>query len=217
MRKTIKFDIISIFPQMFDCYFNSSILGKAQKKKILKIKVHDLRKWSRDKHRTVDDKPYGGGPGMVMVVEPFDRAARAVRNKNKKTRVILLSARGKKFTQKDVARLMKYNQLILLCGRYEGVDERVARHVADESLSIGDYVLTGGELGAMVIVDAVSRHIPGVLGKEISLAEETHARPGYVEYPQYTRPENYKGHKVPKVLLSGNHEEIKKWRHSKSS
>jgi tRNA (guanine37-N1)-methyltransferase len=212
MKKSIQFDIISIFPEMFDSYFNSSILGKAKKKKLIKIKIHNLRKWTRDKHKTVDDRPYGGGPGMVMMVEPFDKAARAVRVKNKKSRVILLSARGKTFTQKDVTRLKKYNQLIFLCGRYEGVDERVAKYVADESISIGDYVLTGGELGAMVIVDAISRYIPGVLGKEISLAQESHAKPGYLEYPQYTRPENYKGFKVPKVLLGGNHAEIEKWR-----
>ena len=149
---------------------------------------------------------------MVMMVEPFDRAVRAVKTRNKKTRVILLSARGKKFMQKDVNRLKKYNQIVLLCGRYEGVDERVAKKIAHESLSIGDYVLTGGELGAMVIVDAISRHIPGVLGKEASLAQESHAKPGYLEYPQYSRPEDYKGWKVPKVLLSGNHADIEKWR-----
>ncbi|MBU0649407.1 tRNA (guanosine(37)-N1)-methyltransferase TrmD [Patescibacteria group bacterium] len=216
MKKSIQFDIISIFPEMFDCYFNSSILSRAQKKKLIKIKTHNLRKWTRDKHKKVDDKPYGGGPGMVMMVEPFDRAVRAVKTKNKNTRVILLSARGKKFTQKHVNRLKKYNQVILLCGRYEGVDERVAKKIADEEMSIGDYVLTGGELGAMVIIDAISRHIPGVLGKQTSLAEESHTKPGYLEYPQYSRPETYKSWKVPKILLSGNHAEIKKWREKTS-
>ena len=216
MKKAMQFDIISIFPEVFDGYFNTSILGRAKKKKLIKIKTHNLRKWAKDKRRTVDDKPYGGGPGMVMMVEPFDKAVKAAKAKNKKTRVILLSARGKTFTQRDVARLKKYDQLVLLCGRYEGVDERVAQKVADEQISIGDYVLTGGELGAMVIVDAVCRHITGVLGKEISLAQESHNKPGYLEYPQYTRPENYKSQKVPKVLLGGNHAQIEKWRKSKS-
>jgi len=216
-KKTIQFDFISIFPDVFKPYFEVGILGKAIKKKLITIKAHDLRKWSKDKHKSVDDRPYGGGPGMVMMVEPFDRAVKAVKQKNKKVRVILLAAKGKKFTQKDVFRLKAYDQLIFLCGRYEGVDERVAKIVADEEMSVGDYILTGGELPAMTIADAISRHIPGVLGKEASLDEESFGKAMMKEYPQYTRPEEYKGKKVPKVLLGGNHAEIGKWRkkHSK--
>lgn len=215
-KKTIQFDIISIFPDMVTPYFKESILGKAIKNKLIKFKAHDLRRWSKDKHRHVDDRPYGGGPGMIMMVEPFDMAVRAVKKKGKKSRVILLSPRGKVFQQKDVARLKLYDQLVFLCGRYEGVDERVAKTVADESLSIGEYILTGGELGAMVIADAVARHIPGVLGKESSLETESYTKKGYIEYPQYTRPEGYKGKKVPKILLGGNHAEIEAWRKKNS-
>ncbi len=216
-KKTIQFDIVTIFPDMVKPYFKESILGKAIRKKLIKFKAHDLRKWSKDKHRHVDDRPYGGGPGMVMMVEPFDRAVKTIKKRNKKSRVILLSPRGKIFTQKDVPRLKRYDQLIFLCGRYEGVDERVSQIVADESLSIGKYILTGGELGAMVICDSVARHIPGVLGKESSLETESYSKNGYIEYPQYTRPEKYKIKKVPDVLLGGNHAEIEKWRkkHSK--
>lgn len=215
-KKKIQFDIVTIFPRVVKPYFEESILGRAVEKGLIKFKAHDLRQWSRDKHRHVDDRPYGGGPGMVMMVEPFDRAVKSIKKKGKKTRVILMSPRGKIFKQKDVKRLKKYDQLIFLCGRYEGVDERVAKTVADESLSIGEYILTGGELGAMVICDAVGRHIPGVLGKDASLETETYGRPGYIEYPQYTRPEEYGGKKVPKVLLGGNHAEIKSWREKQS-
>ena len=223
----MKFDIISIFPEVIDAYMRASILGRAQKTKKITVKSHDLRKFSADKkHRRVDDTPYGGGPGMVMTVQPIDAAVRKVRSRmlnvgrKKKTRVILTSASGKQFTQEDAKRLTKYDQLIFICGRYEGVDARVESEIADESLSIGNYVLTGGELPAMVITDAIARLIPGVLGAQASLHEESHSTPGELEYPQYTKPEIYeikKGLKkkriqVPKVLLSGNHAEIEKWR-----
>jgi len=216
-KKTIQFDFISIFPEVFKPYFDVGVLGKAIKKKLIAIKAHDLRKWSQDKHKSVDDQPYGGGAGMVMMVEPFDRAVRAVKKKGGKSRVILLSPRGKIFSQKDVARLKKYDQLIFLCGRYSSVDERVAAMVADEELSIGEYIITGGELGAMIIADAVGRHIPGAIGSEVSLKGETYTKKGHKEYPQYTRPEKYKSKTVPKVLLGGNHAEIEAWRkkHSK--
>ncbi|MBI2099320.1 tRNA (guanosine(37)-N1)-methyltransferase TrmD [Candidatus Uhrbacteria bacterium] len=220
----MRFDLITIFPKMFDCYINESILKRAQKKKLIKINVYDLRGWATDKHKTVDDKPYGGGPGMVMKVETFYRALQALKNqklrsKNKGTRIILTSAKGKQFTQDDARRLAKYKQVIILCGRYEGVDERVAEHLADEEISVGPYVLTGGELPAMIMVDAISRHIPGVLGKAESL-EETRQAKSYklkaisssLEYPQYTRPEKFRKWKVPKVLLSGNHQKIEEWR-----
>jgi tRNA (guanine37-N1)-methyltransferase len=204
-RKALQIDIITIFPEMVMPYLSGSILGRGAKSGALKFAVHQLRKWTTDKHNTVDDKPFGGGPGMVMKIEPFDKALKSLRLK-KNARVILTSAQGKPFTQADARRLAKYDRLVFLCGRYEGVDERVAQHLVDEEFSIGDYVLTGGELAALVMADAVSRHIPGVLGKGESL-EEVHG-----SFPQYTRPEVYKKWKVPDVLLSGNHKKIEEWR-----
>ncbi len=186
----MRFDILTIFPRMFAGYFGESIIKRAAERGLLDIRVHDLRGWAEGRHRKVDDKPFGGGPGMVMAVGPFCRALKELGKKNpKKTRVILLSAKGRTFNHKQAVRLAKYDRLILLCGRYEGVDERVALNLADEELSIGDYVLTGGELPAMVVVDAVARQVPGVLGKTESLAQESHAEEGVTEYPQYTRPE----------------------------
>lgn len=208
-RKALQIDIITIFPEMVMPYLSGSILGRGVKNGVLKLAAHQLRKWTTDKHQKVDDKPFGGGPGMVMQVQPFDKALRALKLKGR-TRVILTSAQGKIFTQEDAKRLAKYDRLVFLCGRYEGVDERVAEHLADEELSIGEYVLTGGELAALVMADAVSRHIPGVLGKGESL-EEVHG-----SFPQYTRPEVYKKWKVPAVLLSGDHKKIEEWRKSKS-
>jgi tRNA (guanine37-N1)-methyltransferase len=205
-RKPFQIDIITIFPEMVMPYLSGSMLGRGAKNGALKFGVHQLRKWTTDKHNTVDDKPFGGGPGMVMKVEPFDKALKALKLK-KKTRVILTSARGKMFTQADAKRLSKYDRVVFLCGRYEGVDERVAEHLADEELSIGPYVLTGGELAAMVMTDAIVRHVPGVLGKGESL-EEVHG-----SFPQYTRPEVFKKWKVPTVLMSGNHKKIEEWRH----
>lgn len=171
-----------------------------------------LRDFAKDKHRRVDDKPFGGGPGMVLMVEPIERALKKVVGaKKKKTRVILTSARGRMFTQADARRLTAYDHVVFICGRYEGVDERVAEHLADEELSIGPYVLTGGELPALVMTDAIARQIPGVLGKGESL-EETHG-----SFPQYTRPETYKKWKVPPVLLSGDHKKIQEWREKKGA
>jgi tRNA (guanine37-N1)-methyltransferase len=219
---TKRFDLITIFPEMCEPYLKGSILGRAAKKKLIDLRVHDLRTFSKDKHHRVDDTPYGGGPGMVMQVEPFERALKKikVKSKKKKVRIILTSASGKKFTQKDAKRLSKYDQVIFLCGRYEGVDARVEKHLADESLSIGDYVLTGGELPALVMTDAIARMVPGVLGKSESLEVESHTVEGELEYPQYTKPEVYElkvnGKKlkasVPKVLLSGDHKKIEEWR-----
>ncbi len=211
----MRFDIITIFPKIFDSYFGESIVGRAVKDELIKIKVHNLRDWTDDNHKTVDDKPYGGGAGMVMKIEPVFKAVEAAKQAPKR-RVILFSAKGKKFTQADARRLSAYGQLILVCGRYEGVDERVAQYVADEEISIGDYVLTGGEIPAMIVVDSVSRLLPGVLGKEESLAEESFIQEGYLEYPQYTRPEEFQGWKVPETLLSGNHKEIEKWKEENS-
>ncbi|MDD5251391.1 MAG: tRNA (guanosine(37)-N1)-methyltransferase TrmD [Patescibacteria group bacterium] len=214
----MRFDILTIFPKMFDGYFGESIIKRARAGKKLDIRVHDLRRWSADKHRKVDDRPFGGGPGMVMGVGPFYRALKFLKAlTNRSTRVILMSAKGKRFTHADAVRLAKYKRVVLLCGRYEGVDERVAQHLADEEISIGDFVLTGGELAAMVVVDAVARHVPGVLGKAESLKEESHAEEGVTEYPQYTRPEVFspkRGVKwsVPNVLMSGDHKKIAEWR-----
>ena len=232
------FDIITIFPDIFKSYFKESIIKRAQQKKLIKINIHNLRNFTKDKHRTVDDRPYGGGPGMILKIEPIYKAVKEIRkNKrlsNKKRKVILLSAKGNKLDQKLACNLSKLDQLILICGRYEGVDERVAKHIADMEISIGDYVLTGGELPAMVVVDTVARLIPGVI-KEESLREEsfkpiTNNRPRTrastvrdrqpttnLEYPQYTRPEVFSlkkrvNWKVPKVLLSGHHKKIEEWR-----
>lgn len=217
------FDIITIFPHIFDSYFNESILGRAKKNNIINIDVHNLRDWALDKHHTTDDTPYGGGAGMVMKVEPIYKAIEAIKSaklNKSKNRIILFSAKGKRYTQADARRLAEYDNLILICGRYEGVDERVAEHLADEEISIGDYVLTGGEIPAMVLTDSVARLIPGVLGNEESFREESHKEEGYLEHAQYTKPEIFsikdatgeKDWKVPEVLLSGNHAKIEKWR-----
>ncbi len=207
-----RFDILTIFPEVCAAYAEASILGRAQKQKLIAIKAHQLREFSPDKkHHKVDDSPYGGGPGMVMRVESFDRAIKKIK-RGKKSRVILTSASGKRFTQADAKRLSKYDQLIFLCGRYEGVDARVEEHLADESLSIGDYVLTGGELPALVMIDAIARLLHGVLGKQASLEQESHREIGMLEYPQYTKPEVYKKWNVPTVLLSGDHKKIAQWR-----
>lgn len=220
----MKLDIITIFPNLFYGFLSESLLARAQKKKLLTIKTHDLRKWTADQHKTVDDRPYGGGAGMVLKPEPIFKAVRALslkfRNQNGKlkSRTILLSAKGKTFTQKDARRLSKYDQLIFICGRYEGVDERVAKHVADEEISIGNYVLFGGEVASMVVIEAVSRLIPGVVQKEESIKNESFSdkEAKEKEHSQYTRPEVFllgkKKLKVPEVLLSGNHKKIEEWR-----
>lgn len=214
----MRFDIISLFPESFQSYFAVSILKRAQENKLIEIHAHQLRDFAHDKHKTVDDTPYGGGAGMVLKVEPIAECLEAVinqqsaNNEPSKTRKILFSAKGKRMTQEDVKRLATYDRLILLCGRYEGVDERVALHLVNEELSIGEYVLTGGELPAMIVVDAVARLVPGVLGNAESAETESHSVLGRVEYPQYTKPEEWQGMRVPEVLLSGHHAEIEKWR-----
>ncbi len=214
----MRFDIISIFPESLEGYAQASILKRAQKDGKIDIQLHQLRDWTSDKHHLTDDTPYGGGAGMVMKVEPFDLAVTALKEAEpaKKTRVILLSAKGKRFVQGDAKRLTEYDRLILLCGRYEGVDERVAEHIVDEELSIGDFVLTGGELPAMLVVDAVARLLPGVLGNETSALTESFSDGETLEYPQYTKPEVYRDWAVPPVLLSGHHAEIEKWRTTKA-
>ena len=216
----MKFDILSVIPEAFGEYFYHSILGRAQKRGIIEVKIHNIRDWTTDKHHKVDDSPFGGGPGMVMKVEPIYKAVKSIKSKIKssKTRVILFSTRGKLFTAKEAKRLSKYKNLILICGRYEGIDERVAKYVADEEISVGDFVLSGGEIPAMIVVDAVSRFIPGVLGKNESLEEIKGS------YPTYTRPEVFSAKggstsggkagkwRVPKILLSGDHKKIEEWR-----
>ncbi len=222
----LSFDILTIFPGMFDSYLKESLVARAREKKLIRIRTHDIRKFTTSRHNKVDDRPFGGGLGMVLQVEPIHKAVAAIRRKEEignrkreggksKTRVILFSLRGKKLDAKTARRLSQYDRLILICGRYEGVDERVAEHIADEEVSIGDYVLSGGELPALVLMEAVSRFLPGFLGKSESLEEKKGS------YPVYTRPAEYrpdrrgKAWKVPKVLLAGDHKAIQAWRERK--
>lgn len=203
----MKIDILTLFPEMFTGPFEYSILRRAQDKLLVEVRVHNLRDWATDKYKSVDDRPYGGGAGMIMRIDIIDAAVKAMG----KGKVILLDAGGKKFNQKMAQDLSRDEHLIIICGHYEGVDHRVHEHIADEVISIGDYVLSGGEIPAMAVVDAIVRLLPGALGNELSLAEESHNDES-VEYPQYTRPEDYKGWKVPEVLLSGDHAKIKQFR-----
>lgn len=210
----LQFDIITIFPNIFQPILNESIIKRAKEKGLVKINLYNLRDFSLDKHKKVDDRPFGGGPGMLMRPEPIFRAISHVKLKSKskkgKIKTILLSPQGERLNQKLVKKLSQEKQLVLICGHYEGVDERVKK-IIDQEISIGDYVLTGGELAAMVIVDAVTRLLPGVLGDCESLAQESFEG-NLLEYPHYTRPAVFKGMKVPAVLTSGNHQEIAKWR-----
>ncbi len=212
----MRFDLLSIFPESFESYFQASILRRAQDAGLISIATHDIRAFTTDKHQKTDDTPYGGGAGMVMKIEPIDRALESIGAKSgtSGTRIILLSAKGKRFDQAKARELATCDRIVLLSGRYEGVDERVAEHLIDEELSIGDFVLTGGELGSMVIVDAVARLLPGVLGNEASAVGESFSVGETVEFPQYTKPEVYRDWSVPSVLLSGNHAEIEAWRTS---
>lgn len=211
----MRFDILTIFPNLFTSFLQETLIAKAQKKKKIRIYIHDIRKFSNDKHNTVDDRPYGGGPGMILKVEPIMKTLKSI-PKKKKRRIILLSPQGPFFTQKVAQSYLKLDQIILIAGRYEGFDERVKKYI-DEELSIGEYVLSGGEVPAMVVMEAVSRLIPGVVGDKGSIEDETFSfSPDYVEYPQYTRPPSFNGKKVPLVLMSGNHREIAQWRKAQS-
>lgn len=219
----MQFDIITIFPGMFEGFLNESLIKRALAAKLFAVKIHDLRDWTTDKHHTVDDRPYGGGPGMILKVEPIYKALKAVVKgawrKKGLTRIIMMDPAGEQFSQKMIPVLAaKYKQVVILCGRYEGFDARV-RELVDERISVGPYVLSGGELPSMIIMEAVSRFVPGVIGHEDATVEESHSSEGYKEYPQYTRPEMFKAGKrkleVPKVLLSGDHGKIKEWRKSK--
>ena len=211
--KKIRFDFLTVFPKILDSYWRESLWKRAVNRGIVEINFHNLRDYSLEKHRKVDDRPFGGGPGMVLQIEPIYRVVKKI-NSRRKSRIILLSARGKKFRQKDALRLSKYDQIIFLCGRYEGVDERVAIHIADEEISIGDYVLSGGELPAMVIAEAVARHRNGFLGKMESLEEVNGSFPTYTRPPVFYPDKNNRKKiwRVPKVLLGGNHKEIEAWR-----
>ncbi len=207
-------DVITIFPEMFPAVVNESILKRAQEKKKVAIRIHDLRDYTTDKYRKVDDRPFGGGPGMVLMAEPVFAAVKKIKGR-RKAKVILLCAGGKQFNHKVAKDLFKEKHLILLCGHYEGIDERITEKLVDLTISIGDYVLTGGEIPAMVLIDSITRLIPGVLGKEASLESESFE--GHLlEYPHYTRPANFDGMPVPDVLLSGHHQEIQKWRLAKA-
>ncbi|MCX6719801.1 MAG: tRNA (guanosine(37)-N1)-methyltransferase TrmD [Candidatus Staskawiczbacteria bacterium] len=217
----IKFDVITIFPEMFESYLGESLIARAQVKKFIKINLHNLRKWTTDNHQTVDDRPFGGGLGMVLKVEPIYKAIKFIKSKvkSKKSKVILFTPRGEKFNQQMAFKLSKLDQVIFICGRYEGVDERVAEKIADMEVSIGEYDLMGGELPAMICIEAISRLVPGVLGKPQLLKERISKTGGFLEYAQYTRPEIFspkKGTnwKVPKVLLSGDHKKIDEWKNS---
>ena len=217
------FDIITLFPKVFETYLQESLIGKAQKNKIIKINVLNIRDFTSDKHKTVDDKAFGGGRGMVLKVEPIYKAIQSLKKKKeKKTKIILFSPRGKKFNQKMATRFSKLDRLILISGRYEGVDERIAKHIVDEEISIGDYVLMGGDLPALVLIETISRLVPNVIGKPELLKQRITKDKGFIEYPQYTRPEVFSPKKgmswsIPKVLLCGDHKKIEDWRkkHSK--
>ncbi len=208
--------ILTIFPDFFTSPLQSSILKRAQEKNAVQFNIINIRDFSSDKHHTTDDHPYGGGPGMVMKVEPIAVALASLR-KSTNAHTILTSAKGKLFTQASAQKYAQLEDLIIICGHYEGVDERVAEHLIDEEVRIGDYVLTGGEPAAAVILDATTRLLPNVLGNDESAQDESHSQPGKFEYPQYTRPEEFNGWKVPDVLLKGNHKDIEVWRQGKSS
>ena len=211
----MRFDVLSIFPEMFQSPLNYSLLKKAQEKGLINICLHDIRDWAEDKHKMTDDAPYGSGCGMVMKVEPVERALMEIKNTRLNPLVVLMTPQGEIFNQKVASQLTRERQIIIICGRYEGVDERIREHLADREISIGDYILTGGEPSALVLIDAVSRLLPGVLGNDNSAFSESFSQ-GLLEYPQYTRPAEYKGWKVPEILLSGNHAQIESWRKRKS-
>ena len=209
----MRFHILTIFPEFFDGPFRHGVVAKAAESGLIAIEIHDLRNWTHDRHRTVDDRPFGGGEGMLLKPEPIFEAVENIwPQRNPSQRLVLLSAQGQRFDQPAARRLAEYPELFLICGRYEGVDERVAEHLADEELSVGDFVLSGGELAAAMVIDCVARLLPGVLGNADSALQESFSQEKLLDCPQYTRPADFRGWKVPDVLLSGNHEEIRRWR-----
>jgi tRNA (guanine37-N1)-methyltransferase len=210
--RTVKFDIVTIFPRMFDAPLAEGVVGRGIESGIVDVAVHDLRDFTTDRHRTVDDVPFGGGPGMVLKAEPLFRAVDRIREtRGEPGAVVLTSPQGPRFTQAGAERLRGMGHIVILCGRYEGVDDRVRAHLATEEISIGDYVLSGGELAALVVVDAVARLVPGVVGDAGSVAADSFAR-GLLDYPHFTRPADVRGWTVPDVLLSGHHARIETWR-----
>ena len=208
------FHVLTIFPEFFQGPFEHGVVARARNSGLLEIRIHNLRDWTADRHKTVDDRPFGGGEGMLLKPEPLFLAVESIfPARREEQRVVLLSAQGPLFDQAAAERLGAASEILLICGRYEGVDERVAEHLADEELSIGDYVLSGGELAAAVVVDAIARRLPGVLGNEDSAVRESFSQADRIlDCPQYTRPAEFRGWKVPEVLLGGNHEEIRQWR-----
>jgi len=209
----VRFHILTIFPEFFDGPFRHGVVAKARESGLIAIEIHDLRNWTQDRHRTVDDRPFGGGEGMLLKPEPiFDAVESIWPQRTAAQRLVLLSAQGQRFDQPAARRLAEYPELFLICGRYEGIDERVAQHLADEELSVGDFVLSGGELAAAMVIDCVARLLPGVLGNADSAIQESFSQEKWLDCPQYTRPADFRGWKVPEVLLSGNHEEIRRWR-----
>jgi len=211
----IRFDILSIFPEMFASPLNCSILKRAREKGLVEIHLHNIRDYAEDKHKMTDDAPYGGGGGMVMKVEPIDLALASIVPERGEVLTVLLTPQGETFNQKMAEAMSLNSRIVLICGRYEGVDERVRGHLVDKEVSIGDFILTGGELSAMMVVDAVSRLVPGVLGNYESAVSDSFSH-GLLEYPHYTRPSDYRGWLVPEILLSGNHREIQAWRRKES-
>lgn len=208
----MKFDVVTIFPRMIGASLEDGVVGRGIERGLLDVVVHDLRDYTTDRHRSVDDQPYGGGPGMVMKPEPLAKAVARIRERRgQPDAVILMSPQGRPFTQREAVRLSRLSHVVFLCGRYEGIDERVADTVASEELSLGDFVVSGGELPALVIIDAVSRLLPGVVGDEQSVEQDSFAH-GLLDYPHYTRPAEFDGHGVPPVLLSGHHAEVERWR-----
>jgi len=211
----VRFDVITIFPDFFRGPFEFGVIRRGREKGLIDTRVHDLRDYTTDRHRTVDDRPFGGGEGMVFKPEPIFKAVEAIRENNA-AEVVVLSAAGRRFDQAEALRLSKPPQVILICGRYEGIDERVIEHLATAEVSIGDFVLSGGEIGAALIVDAAARYVPGVVGKEESVLRDSFSDPAAlertVEYPHYTRPEDFRGWKAPPVLISGDHEAVRQWR-----
>jgi tRNA (guanine37-N1)-methyltransferase len=214
----MRFHILTIFPEFFAGPFDHGVVARAKSSGLLEILVHDLRNWTYDRHKTVDDRPFGGGEGMLLKPQPLFEAVEAILpSRSEAAKVVLLSAQGRRFNQSVAREYAALGEVLLICGRYEGVDERVAEHLADEELSVGDFVLSGGELAAAVVVDAVGRLMPGVLGNEASSRNESFSEgDGFLDCPQYTRPADFRGWKVPDVLLGGNHEEIKRWRRAAS-
>jgi tRNA (guanine37-N1)-methyltransferase len=206
----VRIDVVTIFPEALEPFLRASLLGKATEKGLLITTVHNLRNYTDDPHRKVDDEPYGGGPGMVMTAQPFFSAVESI-DPERSARIILLSPQGRTFTQQVARELASLDHILLLCGRYEGVDERVADHLAHEELSVGDYVLAGGEVASLVVIDAIARLIPGVVGEPESVVQDSFEH-GLLDHPHYTRPAEFRGHRVPDVLVSGNHAEIERWR-----